>query len=75
MRGDQSWWSLFTVDYIRPLLDVSYNKPYEKVEFESLGQLPENLNFEKTVPLLEAAYAEEQKKRPESNKALVLALA
>ena len=33
------------------------------------------MNFEKTVPLLEAAFKEEQAKRPNSNKALVWALA
>ena len=33
------------------------------------------MNFEKTVPLLEAAFKKEQAKRPNSNKAIVWALA
>ena len=34
MRAGESWWSLFTVSYIRPLLESAYENQNEKVEFE-----------------------------------------
>lgn len=74
MRSGASFWSLMTFSYAKPLIDCAYAHD-EKLTIEQMGNLPETISFEKTVPILEAAWQKEREKDPKSDRALLRALA
>jgi len=73
MRDGASWWSIMTFDFIKPLLECAYSNN-ERLTLAQMGELPENVQFDKVVPVIEQAWREEHARDPESNKSLVWAL-
>ena len=73
MRKDASIWSLISFSYVLPLLQAAYDSG-DKLTIEQLGELPESISIEKTVPLIEQAFIKQREMSPHSDKAVVWAL-
>ena len=75
MLAGKSWWSLYTHNYVEPLIKAAHEHQDEKIQLEQLGEMSDNFDFMRCVPLLEAEFNKNCKKNPESNKALLWAIA
>ena len=56
LREGASLWSLLTHSYAKPVITYA-NENEGKLKLEQMGELPESVRFESTVPEIEAAYA------------------